>query len=202
MAAPAILEASSSFLSNYYDFLDALYRLNTLYSCSGGDYVVFGCPTGICSFGTSSGFSCNNLSVSCLSPSTVSPCILAALSMIFLILLSLFSSSVILYYMLFLILLIQVVFSQTSTVLKVPFCSKIKHQHRRLFYYSENGQTDIGRINYFTFDQNGSSTGATPTVVNICHDLKYLYVNFTNTDSDIISSLKGCNSPLYTEDAV
>lgn len=66
----------------------------------------------------------------------------------------------------------------------------------------EGGQTDVGRINYFVYDQNGSSQGTASTIVRACHDGKYLYVNYSNVDTDVISTLKGCNSFLYTEDAV
>lgn len=65
-----------------------------------------------------------------------------------------------------------------------------------------SNQTDVGIIHWFVHDQNGSVGGVSPTTVHACHDNSTLFLNFTNTDEDVISNLKGCNSALYTEDAV
>lgn len=86
---------------------------------------------------------------------------------------------------------------QQQTTLQVPVCVAGQGATFRV-----GGQTDVGRINYFVYDQNGSSEGVVSTIVRVCHDKQYLYVNYSNTDVDIISTLKGCNSFLYTEDAV
>jgi|JI9StandDraft_2_1071091.scaffolds.fasta_scaffold836276_1 hypothetical protein len=96
-----------------------------------------------------------------------------------------------------LLLLVLVLASLQQDTLQVPVC--VANQPNSL---NVGGQTDVGRINYFVYDQNGSSTGAVSTVVRACHDDKYLYVNYTNVDTDVIATLKGCNSFLYTEDAV
>lgn len=57
----------------------------------------------------------------------------------------------------------------------------------------------VNRISYFVYAQNG--TEATPsTVVELCHDDKFLYINATMVDVDIVSTLSGCNANLFTED--
>jgi hypothetical protein len=59
-------------------------------------------------------------------------------------------------------------------------------------------QTEIGQINYFVHDQNGSAVNTSLSKLQACHDQNFLYLNYTLKDSDIIANLKGCNSALYT----
>jgi hypothetical protein len=83
--------------------------------------------------------------------------------------------------------------SAQTVTFKIPRCPSSSSDLR-----SFSNQTDIGLIHWFVHDQNGSIAGVSPTTVHACHDNSLLYLNFSNTDSDIIANLKGCNSALYT----
>lgn len=79
----------------------------------------------------------------------------------------------------------------------IPLCNKTV-AHRRLKAI-DNIPESVATINYFVYAQNG--TEASPsTVVKLCHDGKYLYVNATMVDTDIVSTLFGCNADLFNED--
>jgi hypothetical protein len=65
----------------------------------------------------------------------------------------------------------------TSCAINIPTCTK--------------GAVSV------SFRDSGKGTLDETTKANLCHDSKYLYVDWENIDREIISTFTKCNDPLF-----